>query len=94
MIGGGMRPLSQRPADSCRRRELLHKFAVAQTTLTKTGRRTDGAREFQELMKRFPNNALAAQACTQLGNLGLRCPAAGHSGSAATKGTAKRSSKK
>jgi TolA-binding protein len=62
--------------------------------LTKTGRRTDGAREFQELIKRFPNNALAAQACTQLGTLGLRCPSPGHSTTTATKGTAKRSTKK
>jgi TolA-binding protein len=57
--------------------------------LTKTGRRTDGAREFQELIKRFPNSALAAQACTQLGNLGLRCPSAGHA-PAASKRTAKK----
>jgi TolA-binding protein len=55
--------------------------------LTRTGRRTDGAREFQELIKRFPNSPLAAQACTQLGNLGLRCPAAG---SSASKNTAAR----
>jgi TolA-binding protein len=41
--------------------------------LTKLGRRTDGAREFQELMKRFPTNALAPQACTQLTNLGYKC---------------------
>jgi TolA-binding protein len=57
--------------------------------LTRTGRRTDGAREFQELIKRFPGSPLAAQACTQLGNLGLRCPAAGSKG-----GTTKRASKK
>jgi TolA-binding protein len=56
--------------------------------LTRTGRRTDGAREFQELMKRFPGSPLAAQACTQLGNLGLRCSAP------ATKGVAKRTTKK
>ncbi len=43
--------------------------------LTRVGRRTDGAREFQELVKRFPTNALASQACTQLTNLGLKCPA-------------------
>jgi TolA-binding protein len=57
--------------------------------LTKTGRRTDGAREFQELIKRFPNSALAAQACTQLGNLGLRCPTAGRA-PASSKRTAKK----
>jgi len=42
--------------------------------LSKMGRRTDGAREFQELIKRFPTNGLASQACTQLTNMGLRCP--------------------
>ncbi|HUB32467.1 MAG TPA: tetratricopeptide repeat protein [Bryobacteraceae bacterium] len=42
--------------------------------LTRVGRRTDGAREFQELIKRFPNNSLSTQACTQLTNLGLKCP--------------------
>lgn len=43
--------------------------------LSRMGRRTDGAREFQELIKRFPGNGLAGQACTQLTNMGLRCPA-------------------
>jgi TolA-binding protein len=58
--------------------------------LTKTGRRTEGAREFQELIKRFPNSALAAQACTQLGNLGLRCTAPGRGAPAGSKRTAKK----
>jgi tol-pal system protein YbgF len=44
--------------------------------LSRMGRRTDGAREFQELIKRFPSNGLSGQACTQLTNMGLRCPAA------------------
>jgi len=44
--------------------------------LARSGRRTDGAREFQELIKRFPNNPLASQACTQLTNMGLKCPSA------------------
>ena len=43
--------------------------------LSRLGRRTDGAREFQELIKRFPSNGLAGQACTQLTNMGLKCPA-------------------
>jgi tol-pal system protein YbgF len=43
------------------------------TALVKMGRRTDGAREFQELTKRFPGNPLATQACTQIQNLGYRC---------------------
>jgi TolA-binding protein len=41
--------------------------------LTKLGRRTDGAREFQELMKRFPKHNLAPQACSQLTSLGYKC---------------------
>jgi len=44
--------------------------------LARLGRRTDGAREFQELIKRFPSNSLAGQACTQLTNMGLKCPTA------------------
>ena len=43
--------------------------------LVKMGRRTDGAREFQELANRFPKNALAAQACSQVTSLGYRCTA-------------------
>jgi tol-pal system protein YbgF len=42
--------------------------------LSRMGRRTDGAREFQELIKRFPSTGLAGQACTQLTNMGLKCP--------------------
>ena len=59
--------------------------------LTKMGRRTDGAKEFQELMKRFPINGLASQACTQLTNMGLKCntPRA-----ALPKGGGKRASRK
>jgi TolA-binding protein len=60
--------------------------------LSRLGRRTDGAREFQELMKRFPSNGLASQACTQLTNMGLRCPAPARSGAAAPAG--KRAGKK
>jgi TolA-binding protein len=41
--------------------------------LARSGRRTDGAREFQELIKRFPGSPLAGQACTQLTNMGLKC---------------------
>ena len=55
--------------------------------LVKMGRRTDGAREFQELVKRFPGNALATQACTQIQNLGYRCET---SQAAAPKGVSKR----
>ncbi len=52
--------------------------------LARSGRRTDGAKEFQELIHRFPSNPLAGQACTQLTNMGLKCP------SAATRSTARR----
>lgn len=45
--------------------------------LARLGRRTDGAREFQDLIKRFPGNSLAPQACTQLTNMGLKCPSSG-----------------
>jgi tetratricopeptide (TPR) repeat protein len=37
------------------------------------GRYTEGARGFQELIRRFPSNALAGQACTHLTNMGLKC---------------------
>ena len=53
--------------------------------LARLGRRTDGAREFQELIKRFPNNSLSSQACTQLTNMGLKCPTAASSRSTASK---------
>jgi TolA-binding protein len=59
--------------------------------LSRMGRRTDGAREFQELIKRFPSSGLSGQACTQLTNMGLRCPAPGKGGSTATRATPKRS---
>jgi tol-pal system protein YbgF len=62
------------------------------TALARMGRRTEGAREFSELIKRFPNSPLASQACTQITNMGLRCPAPAHS--APSKGGAKRSNKK
>jgi len=58
--------------------------------LVQMGRRTDGAREFQELIKRFPTNGLASQSCTQLKNMGMNCPSAR---SAAPKGAAARRKK-
>jgi tol-pal system protein YbgF len=45
-------------------------------TLVKMGKRTLGSQEFQELAKRFPANNLATKACSQLKEMGLRCPAA------------------
>jgi TolA-binding protein len=62
--------------------------------LGRMGRRTDGAREFQELIRRFPSSGLASQSCTQLTNMGLRCPAPGKSSPAATKSAPKRAGKK
>jgi TolA-binding protein len=56
--------------------------------LARMGRRTEGAREFQELIQRFPTNGLAGQSCTQLTNMGLKCPAA-HT-AAPAKGAARR----
>jgi TolA-binding protein len=41
--------------------------------LLKLGRRTDGADEFAELIKRFPKTDLAAKACDQRKSLGLSC---------------------
>jgi len=46
-------------------------------TLTRLGKQTAGAEEFQELYKRFPNNNLARQACSQLQSMGLRCASTG-----------------
>lgn len=54
--------------------------------LFKLGRRTEGARELQELIKRFPRSDYAAKACDQVKSVGLSCgPRA-----AAPKGTSKR----
>jgi hypothetical protein len=41
--------------------------------LVKLGRRTDGADEFTELMKRFPKSDLAVKACDQRKSMGLNC---------------------
>jgi TolA-binding protein len=42
-------------------------------TLVRLGHRTQGAEEFKEFLKRFPNHALAQQACSQLTTMGLKC---------------------
>jgi len=44
-------------------------------TLVKMGRRTQGAEEFLELLKRFPNSDMARQACSQRVAMGLKCVA-------------------
>jgi tol-pal system protein YbgF len=41
--------------------------------LVKEQRRTDGAQEFRELIKRFPNDDNSKKACTELRNMGLSC---------------------
>ena len=45
-------------------------------TLLRLGRRTQGAEEFKELLKRYPNHDLSRQACSQLTTMGLKCAAA------------------
>ena len=42
-------------------------------TLVRLGHRTQGAEEFKEFLKRFPNHDLARQACSQLTTMGLKC---------------------
>jgi TolA-binding protein len=44
-------------------------------SLVKLGRRTQGADEFLELLKRFPNHDLARQACSERVAMGLKCVA-------------------
>jgi tol-pal system protein YbgF len=53
------------------------------------GHKTEGADEFKELIKRYPNTDSAKQACSELTTLGLRCGPP-----AAAKGPAKRSARK
>lgn len=58
-------------------------------SLTRLGHRTQGAEEFKELLKRYPNSDLSRQACSQLTAMGLRCST---TASAAPKGTRRKSS--
>jgi len=55
--------------------------------LFKLGRKTEGGREFQDLMKRFPRSDLAPRACEQLKSIGLNC---GSPRAAASKSTTRR----
>jgi tol-pal system protein YbgF len=57
-------------------------------SLTRLGHRTQGADEFKELLKRYPNSDLSRQACSQLTAMGLRCST---SASAAPKGARRKS---
>jgi tol-pal system protein YbgF len=57
-------------------------------SLTRLGHRTQGAEEFKELLKRYPNSDLSRQACSQLTSMGLRCST---TASAAPKGARRKS---
>ena len=46
-------------------------------SLVKMSRRTDAVAEYKELIQRFPSNPLATQACSQLKEMGMRCPGTG-----------------
>jgi TolA-binding protein len=48
-------------------------------SLNKMSRKTDAAAQYRKLIERFPRHDLAAQACSQLKDMGLRCPTAGTS---------------
>jgi tol-pal system protein YbgF len=62
-------------------------------TLVKMGRRTQGAEEFKELIKRFPNSDLSKKACSQLTGMGLKCGPGPRAAAPAAKKTAKKSRK-
>jgi tol-pal system protein YbgF len=42
-------------------------------SLTRLGKRTQGAEEFKKLLKDYPSNDYSRQACSQLTSMGLRC---------------------
>jgi TolA-binding protein len=68
------RVLEKYPSDNNKIPDALYYKGM---TLTRMGKRTAGAEEFQELYKRFPNHDLARQACSQLQSMGLRCASTG-----------------
>jgi len=53
--------------------------------LVKIGRRTDGADEFAELIKRYPKTEQATKACEQRKSLGLSCTVGAHATTGAKK---------
>jgi tol-pal system protein YbgF len=65
--------LEKYPDDINKRPDALYYKGM---TLLRLGRRTQGAEEFKELLKRYPNNDLSRQACSQLTTMGLKCAAA------------------
>ena len=62
--------LEKYPDDANKRPDALYNKGLA---LEKMGRRTDGAQEFRELIKRFPSNDLSKSACEKLKGMGLSC---------------------
>jgi TolA-binding protein len=62
--------LEKYPSDNNKIPEALYYKGM---TLTRMGKQTAGAEEFQELYNRFPSRDLARQACSQLLSMGLRC---------------------
>jgi TolA-binding protein len=65
--------LEKYPDDINKRPDALYYKGM---TLLRLGRRTQGAEEFKELLKRYPNHDLSRQACSQLTTMGLKCTAA------------------
>ena len=65
--------LEKYPDDINKRPDALYYKGM---TLLRLGRRTQGAEEFKELLKRYPNHDLSRQACSQLTTMGLKCAAA------------------
>lgn len=78
--------LEKYPSDNPKIPDSLYWKGMA---LTRLGHRTQGAEEFKELLKRYPNSDLSRQACSQLTSMGLRCST---SASAAPKGPRRKSS--
>jgi TolA-binding protein len=62
--------LEKYPSDNNKIPDALYYKGMA---LTRLGRRTQGAEEFKELLKRFPSSDYARQSCSQLTSMGLRC---------------------
>lgn len=76
--------LEKYPDEDSKKAESMYYKGV---TLVRLGHRTQGAEEFKEFLKRFPNHDLARQACSQLTTMGLKC---GSPRAAAPKGPSKR----
>ncbi|PWU05760.1 MAG: hypothetical protein C5B51_13750 [Terriglobia bacterium] len=64
--------LEKYPDDINKRPDALYYKGM---TLVRLGRRTQGADEFKELLKRYPNHDLSRPACNQLTTMGLKCAA-------------------